>query len=78
MAGTVFGEVELSLFRAGAVFRKISNDSGSAKCCIFHYKMFAVSAKSSLRCEAGCGLTGSWSDHARVTRNGLGSVVHCK
>ena len=29
------GDVELSLFVAGAVFGEIWNDSPSAKCCIF-------------------------------------------
>ena len=29
-------------------------------------KCVVVSSKSSLTCEAGCGLTVSWSDHARI------------
>ena len=70
MAGAVFGEVEVSLFVAGAVFGEIWNDSRSAKCCIFQYKMLVVGVKSNLGCEAGCGVTVSWSDHSR---NGLGS-----
>ena len=32
MAGAIFGEVEVSLFVAGAVFGEIWNDSRSAKC----------------------------------------------
>ena len=28
--------------------------------------MIVVSAKSNLGCEAGCGLTGSWSDHSWI------------
>ena len=75
VAGAVFGEVQLSLFVAGAVFGEIWNDSRSAKCLIFQYKMLLVSAKSNLGCEAGCGLTGSWSDHARIM---VGSAAHCK
>ena len=51
----VFGEVEVSLFVAGAVFGEIWNDSRSAKCCIFQYKMLVVVLKSNLGCEAGCG-----------------------
>ena len=51
---------------AGAVFPEIWNDSRSAKCCIFQYKMLVGSAKSNLGCEAGCGLTVSWSDHGRI------------
>ena len=70
VAGAVFGEVQVSLFVAGATFREMWNDSWSAKCCIFQYKMLAASAKSSLGCEAGCGVTVSWSDHGRI---GLGS-----
>ena len=35
VAGAVFGDVELSLFVAGAVLGEIWNDSRSAKCCIF-------------------------------------------
>ena len=66
MAGAVFGEVEVSLFVAGAVFGEIWNDSRSAKCCIFQYKMLVVGVKSNLGCEAGCGVTVSWSDHSRI------------
>ena len=66
VAGAVFGEVEVSLFVAGAVFGEIWNDSGSAKCCIFQYKMFVVGVKSNLGCEAGCRRTVSFSDHARI------------
>ena len=66
VAGAVFGEVQVSLFVAGAVFGEIWNDSRSAKCCIFQYKMLVVGVKSNLGCEAGCGLTVSWSDHARI------------
>ena len=66
MAGAVFGEVELSFFVAGAVFREIWNDSQSAKGCIFQYKMLVVGVKSNLGCEAGCGLTVSFSDHSRI------------
>ena len=66
VAGAVFGDVELSLFVAGAVFGEIWNHSPSAKCCIFQYKMLVLSAKSNLGCEAGCGVTGSFSDHSRI------------
>ena len=75
VAGAVFGEVEVSLFVAGAVFGEIWNDSRSAKCCIFQYKMRVVGVKSNLGCEAGCGLTVSCSDHSRII---LGSAAHCK
>ena len=76
VAGTVFGEVQVSLFVAGAVFGENWNDSRSAKCCIFQYKMLVVGVKGNLGCEAGCGLTvsysriilGSWSDHGRIGR----------
>ena len=43
MAGAIFA-VQLSLFVAGAIFGEIRNDSRSAKCCIFEYKMRARSA----------------------------------
>ena len=66
VAGAVFGEVEVSLFVAGAVCGKIWNDSRSAKCCIFQYKMLVVGVKRNLGCEAGCGLTVSWPDHSRI------------
>ena len=62
---SIFGEVEVSLFVAGAVFGEIWNDSRSTKCCIFQYKMLVVGVKSNLGCEAGCGVTVSWSDHSR-------------
>ena len=71
MAGTVFGEVQVSLFVAGAAVGEIWSDSRSAKRCIFQYKMLVVGVKSNLGCEAGCGLTVACSDHAR---NGLGTV----
>ena len=35
VAGTVFGEVQVSLFVAGAAFGEIWNDSRSAISCIF-------------------------------------------
>ena len=57
VAGAVFGEVQVSLFVAGAVFGEIWNDSRSAKCCIFQYKMLVAGVKGNLGCEAGCGLT---------------------
>ena len=66
MAGAVFGEVQVSLFVAGAVFGEIWNDSRSAKCCIFQYKMLVVGVKGNLGCEAGCGLKVSFSDHSRI------------
>ena len=86
MAGAVFGDVELALFVAGAVFGEIWNDSRSAKCCNFLYKMLVVGVKSNLGCEAGCGLTVSWSDHARIilgsfsdhARIMVGSAAHWK
>ena len=66
VAGAVFGEVQVSLFVAGAVFFEIWNDSRSAKCCIFQYKMLVVGVKSNLGREAGCGLTVSWPDPSRI------------
>ena len=63
VAGAVFGEVQVSLVVAGAVFGEIWNDSRSAKCCIFQYKMLVVGVKGNLGCEAGCGWTVSCSDH---------------
>ena len=66
VAGAAFGDVELSLFVAGAAFGEIWNDSRSAKCCIFQYKMLVVGVKSNLGCEAGCGVTVSFSDPARI------------
>ena len=66
MAGAALGEVQVSLFVAGAAFGEIWNDSWSTKCYIFQYRMLVVSAKSNLGCEAGCGLTVSWSDHSRI------------
>ena len=61
MAGTRFGAVHLSL-----AVGEIWNDSRSAKCYIFQNKMRVVSAKSNLKCRAGCGLTDSRLDHARI------------
>ena len=39
MAGTVFGEVGVSLLVAGTALREILGDSRSAKCCFFPHKM---------------------------------------
>ena len=66
MAGAVFGDLGVSFFVAGAVFGEIGKDSRSAKCCIFQYKMLLIRVKSNLGCEAGCGLTVSFSDHGRI------------
>ena len=49
MAGAVFGDVELSLFVAGAVFGEIWNDSPSAKCSpnsVFNTWVLTVSEKA--------------------------------
>ena len=75
VTGAVLGEGQVSLFVAGAVLGEIWKDSRSAKCCIFQYKMLVRSAKGNLCCAAGCGLTGSWSDHSRIL---LGSAAHWK
>ena len=89
VAGAAFGDVQVSFFVAGAVFGEVQesffswqaqyfgeiwNDSRSAKCCIFHYKMLVAGVKSNLGCEAGCGLTVSFSDHGII----LGSAAHWK
>ena len=79
-------KLNVSLFVAGAVFGEIWNDSRSAKCCIFQYKMLVVGVKSNLGCEAGCGVTVSCSDHSRIilgsfsewSRIILGSAPHWK
>ena len=70
VAGAVFGEVEVSLFVAGAVFGKIWNDSRSAKCCIFQYKMLVVGREKEPRLRGGLRtdgfMVGSWSDRPRI------------
>ena len=66
VAGAVLGEGPVSLFVAGAVLGEFWKDKRSAKCCIFQYKMLILSAKSNLCCAAGCGLTGTVSDPARI------------
>ena len=75
VAGAVFGEVQVALFVAGTVFGEIWTDGRSAKRRIFPYRMCLVSPKSNLSCAAGCGLTDSWSDHARII---LGPAARCK
>ena len=75
VVGAVLGEVEVSLCVAGAVLGEIWKDSLSLKCCIFQYKMLVLSAKSNLCCVAGCGLTGTVSDRARIM---VGSAAHWK
>ena len=66
MPGAVLGEAHVLFFVAGAVLGEIWKDSRSGKRCIFQYKMIVLSAKSNLVCVAGCGLTGSFSDHSRI------------
>ena len=66
VAGAVFGEVQVSLFVAGAVLGESWNVRLGAKRCILQSKMLVVGSKSNLGCEAGCGLTVSWSDHGRI------------
>ena len=87
MAGAVLGEGQVSLFVAGAVLREVLvslfvagagfgdglNVRLGAKFCILQSKMFVVSSKSNLTCEAGCGLrfygrimVGSCSDRPRI------------
>ena len=73
VAGAAFGDVGVSLFVVGAVFGEIWVDSRSAKCCNFQYKMRLRSGKSNLGERAGCEMTSSCSDHARIM---LGSVAH--
>ena len=66
VAGTVLGEGQMSLFVTGAVLGEFWKDSRSAKRCIFQYKMLVWSAKGNLCCAAGCGLTGTVSDHGQI------------
>ena len=67
VAGAALGDAQAPLFVAGAILGEIWKDSRSAKCCMFH-EILAASAKTSLGCAAGCGLTGSFSDHSRIGR----------
>ena len=46
MAGAIFGEIGVLLFVAGAAFREILEDSRSAKCCSFPYKLRLQDATS--------------------------------
>ena len=52
-------------------FVKFGMIAGARNVCIFQYKMLVANAKSNLGHEAGCGLTVSCSDHARII---LGTV----
>ena len=66
VAGAVFGEVQVSLFVAGAVFGEIWNDSRSAKCCSFQYKMLVVGVKGNLGLRTDGFMLGSFSDRPRI------------
>ena len=59
-------KVKRSLFVAGAALGEGLNVRLGAKRCILQKKMLLVSSKSNLTCEAGCGLSVSCSDHARI------------
>ena len=45
---------------------KLGKIAGARNVVFFQYKMLVLSAKSNLVCAAGCGLTGSFSDHGRI------------
>ena len=77
VAGAVLGEVQVSLFVAGAARGECWNVRLGAKRCIFQKKMFPASLTSNLGCEAGCGLTVSWSDSDQ-SRIMVGSSPHWK
>ena len=79
VAGAIFGEVQLSLFVAGAVFRevqlwqvqhlaKFGMIAGARNVVFFTTKCSRRARKGNLGCEAGCGLTVSFSDHGRIGR----------
>ena len=53
MAGAIFGEVEVSLFMAGATFRAILGEGWNAKCCIFPCKMRLQDGTSTVSEAAG-------------------------
>ena len=46
MAGAALGEVQVSLFVAGAALGECLNVRLGAKCCNFQYKMLVVDVKS--------------------------------
>ena len=75
MAGALFGDVEVSLFLAGALYLVKFNChfawqahylvncgivAGARNVIFFNRKCLRLSAKSNLGSEAGCGLTGSF------------------
>ena len=66
VAGAVFGEVQVFSWQAqySVKFGMIAG----ARNVNFQYKMLVVGVKGNLGCEAGCGLTVSWSDHGRIGR----------
>ena len=49
----IFRGLGVSLFMAGAAFRDILGDSGSAKCCIFPCKMCLRDGRSKVSEAAG-------------------------
>ena len=75
-AGSVSGEVGVSLFVAGAEFREILGDSRSAKPCIFLTKCVSKMGRvrSPKRRRDDDFMLGSCSDHARII---LGSCSNC-
>ena len=58
---------------AGAARAEFATEGRGAKCCVVLEKMPVASPKSSLSCEASCGLT--VPDHGRIVP---GSSPHCK
>jgi len=55
LAGAIFGEVQLSLFVAGAIFGEN-----------FSIQKARAEDEKNLSCAAGCGLKGLCSDHDRI------------
>ena len=66
-----FGEVQVSLFVAGAALGDFLKDSRGAKCCIFPWNMLVASLKSSLGF-----MLGMVSDHARISLTDRHRIVN--
>ena len=62
MARLALGEIPASLFAAGAALGKFLNEIRAQNAIVFNRKCSWQTRKKNLGCEAGCGLTVSFSE----------------
>ena len=79
--GAAGGEVQASLFAAGAAVGEVLTERKGATCSVSQQKMLVACLKSNLVCELtvsfsdhGRIILGSWSDHGRIVSSIVNDV----